>query len=87
MASATAHVAKSEIARDHRDLVHISSLAVRAGVGATVRMADTNVESIPIPDISSLESGRKAQMVKFGAPERAVQNDVFNLACEGGREE
>ena len=36
-----------------------------------------SVGSMPIPDPSSLESGRKAQMVKFGARERAVQNDVF----------
>ena len=55
----------------------ISILNVRKGVVDTVQMGDANVESIPIPDIPSLESGRKAQMAKSGAPERAVQNDVF----------
>ena len=55
----------------------ISILNVRKGVSDTVQMGDTNVESIPIPHPPSLESGRKAQMAQFGAPERAVQNDVF----------
>ena len=50
---------------------------MRAGVDATVGVGYMSVGNMPIPDPSSLESGRKAQMVKFGDRERAVQNDVF----------